>query len=139
MKTATVGFVSGARGGAVRRKRMEQIEVISWKTLDALKNTATHTEEVLGDLDTNEQMAIFCSIEEDFMELYYSELEGNYIRHFDDEEEMLKYIELRKTEFGESDFDAAEFYDDDVDYGDRESKDNYDGFKIGEEGEEDDY
>ena len=116
---------------------MEQIEVISWKTLDAIKQAA-HILETLGDLDTNEQMAIFCSIEEDFFELYYSELESNYIRHFEDEDELYKFLDIRKNEFGEEDFDTVEYYDDDDDdsFGDSED-DEYGDYKIRDEEEED--
>lgn len=118
--------------------RMEQIEVISWKTLDALKQAATHIEEIIGDIDTHEQMSVFCSVEEDFLELYYSELEGNYIRHFDDEEEMLKHMTLRKNEFGENDFDPVEYYDEDGSYDDRNEED-FNGYKIRDEDEEGEY
>ena len=117
---------------------MEQMEVISWKTLDALKQAATHVDEIIGDLDTHEQMSVFCSIEEDYMELYYSELEGNYIRHFEDEEEMLKNINLRKDEFGESDFDSVDYYDDESGYEDGSDED-FSGYKIRDEDEEDEY
>jgi hypothetical protein len=117
---------------------MEQIEVISWKTLDAIKQASTHVFETMGDLDTNEQMAVFCSIEDDHFELYYSELESNYIRHFEDEEEMYKYIDLRKTEFGEEDFDNTEYYEED-EFDDSGSEDDYSGYRIRDEGEEDDY
>ena len=112
---------------------MEQIEVISWKTLDSLKQAATHTERVLGDIDTNEQMSVFCSIEEDYLELYYSELEGNFIRHFEDEEEMQKYIDVRKDELGEEDYDSVNYYDDGIDYDDNGSGEDFTGFKIGSE------
>ncbi len=117
---------------------MDQIEVMSWKTLDAIKQSATQIEEVIGDLDTHEQMAVFCSIEEDNLELYYSELEGNYIRHFEDEEEMLTYLQQRKSEFGE-DFDAEDYYEDDVEYGTKAGAEDYTGFKVGEPEEEDDF
>jgi len=115
---------------------MEQIEVISWKTLDAIKNSAAMID-TIGDLDTNEQMAVFCSIEEDYFELYYSELEANYIRHFEDEDEMYKYIDIRKNEFGEEDFETADYYDEE-EYDDDEGED-YSGYKIKEEGEDDDF
>lgn len=118
---------------------MEQIEVISWKTLDAIKGAATHIHETIGDLDTNEQMAIFCSVEEDYFELYYSELESNYVRHFDDEEELEKYIELRKGEFGEEEFDDVDYYDEEGEYDDGGSDEDYSGYKIRDEGEEEDF
>ncbi len=117
---------------------MEQIEVISWKTLDAVKQ-ASHILETIGDLDTNEQMAIFCSIEEDFFELYYSELESNYVRHFEDEEEMYKYLDIRKNEFGEENFDSVDYYEEEGSYDDRDSDDEYDEYKVRDEDEEDDY
>jgi hypothetical protein len=116
---------------------MEQIEVISWKTLDAIKQAANILETV-GDLDTNEQMAVFCSIEEDFFELYYSELESNYIRHFEDEEELYKFLDIRKNEFGEEDYDTVDYYDDD-DAFDEAEEDEYSDYKIRDNEEDDDF
>ncbi len=115
---------------------MEQIEVISWKTLDAIKQASTHLFDTIGDLDTNEQMAIFCSVEEDFFELYYSELESNYIRHFEDEEEMYRTIELRKNEFGEDDFDSEDFYEEET-FDDADE--DYRGYTIRDEDTDDDF
>lgn len=115
---------------------MEQMEVISWKALDALRHAATHIEEVFGDLDTNEQMAVFCSVEEDFLELYYSELEGNYIRRFEDEDEMRKYIAQRRTEFGDE-FDSDDYYGDESNFA--EEDDDYSGYKIKDDDEDDDF
>jgi len=115
---------------------MEQIEVISWKTLDAIKHAANILE-TLGDLDTNEQMAVFCSIEEDFFELYYSELESNFIRHFEDEEELYKTMEIRKNEFGEEDYDTVDYYDEDDTFDDNE--DDYSDYKIRNDEEEEDF
>ncbi|MFC2146563.1 hypothetical protein ACFLRT_04285 [Acidobacteriota bacterium] len=117
---------------------MEQIEVISWKTLDAIKQAANILETV-GDLDTNEQMAVFCSIEEDFFELYYSELESNYIRHFEDEEELYKYLDIRKNEFGEEDYDTVDYYDDDDDSFDESGEDEYSDYKIRDSEEDEDF
>ncbi|HLP48500.1 MAG TPA: hypothetical protein VK186_16255 [Candidatus Deferrimicrobium sp.] len=116
---------------------MEQIEVISWKALDALRHAATHIEEVFGDLDTNEQMAVFCSVEEDFLELYYSELEGNYIRRFEDEEEMRKYITQRRSEFGDE-FDSSDYYGDESNFVE-EDDDDFTGYKIKDEEDDDDF
>ncbi|MCP5051979.1 MAG: hypothetical protein GY940_32725 [bacterium] len=116
---------------------MEQIEVTSWKTLDALKQASSKTHSTFGDLDTNEQMSVFCSVEDDFLELYYSELESNYIRHFEDEEEMFKYLDLRKDEFGEEDFNTVDYYGDE-NFDDSNSGEDYSGYKIREE-DDDDY
>ncbi len=117
---------------------MQQIEVNSWKTLDAIKQASNHTYDTIGDLDTNEQMAVFCSIEDDYFELYYSELESNYIRHFEREEEMVKYIDQRKNEFGEEDFGGVEYYDED-EYNNSGSEEDYSGYRIRDEGEEEDF
>ncbi len=116
---------------------MQQIEVLSWKTLNALKQVAK-IDEIIGDLDTNEQMSVFCSIEDDYLELYYSELESNYIRHFEDEEEFIKYIDLRKNEFGEEDFDSIDYYEEES-FEDQNSDDDYSNYKIKDEDEDDDF
>ena len=48
---------------------MEQLEIISWQTLDTLKAAATKIIEVIGDLDADEHMSVFCYIEDDYLEL----------------------------------------------------------------------
>ena len=118
---------------------MEQIEVISWKTLDALKQSATKIVEVIGTLEINEHMAVFCIIEEDFLELYYSEVDSSYIRHFEDEEEFYRIIEIRKNEFGEDNYDSSDYYGDDDNYNDESSNDDFNGYNIKGEDDEDDF
>ena len=81
---------------------MEQMEVVSWKTLDTIKQAARLVETV-GDLEAVRQMVVFCAIDEDFFELSYNELESNFIRRFEDEEEMYRYLDMRKQEFNSSD------------------------------------
>jgi len=112
---------------------MEQLEVISWKTLDAIKQAASKVVEIIGDLDTDEQMSVFCNIEEDYLELFYSELDSNFIRHFEDEEEFFKYIGMRKSELGEEDFDSLDYYSEDSNFDDENSGDDYDGYNIRDE------
>jgi hypothetical protein len=116
---------------------MEQLEVLSWKTLDALKDAASKIVEVIGDLDAFEHMSIFCQIDDDHIELYYSELDSNYIRHFENEEEFTKCLAVRKNEFGEEDFDSMDYYDEESNYEDEDSDENYNGYNI-KDGEEDD-
>ncbi len=99
---------------------MEQIEVISWKTLDAIRQPARIIE-TIGNLESNEQMAVVCAIEEDFFELFYSELESNYIRHFEDEEELYKYLDIRKNESADFGYDSGDYYGDDITYEELES------------------
>lgn len=117
---------------------MEQLEIISWQTLDALKSAATKVVEVIGDLDNDEHMSVFLYIEDDFLELFYSELDVNYIRHFEDEDEFYKILEQRKNEFGEEDFDSVNYYEDE-NFGDEESDEDLDGYDMKDDEEEEDY
>ena len=80
---------------------MEEIEIFSWKTLDALKEKAKIIEKI-GDLQSEYGLSIFCQIEDDYLELFYSDFESNYLRRYEDEEEFEKAIEQRKEEIGES-------------------------------------
>ncbi|MGB9894015.1 MAG: hypothetical protein ACPLRA_06335 [Candidatus Saccharicenans sp.] len=76
---------------------MEEIEIYSWATLDALKRAADVVETV-GDLPEARQMSVFCVIEDDYLELCYSDAASNYLRRFEDEEEFEEAIEERKEE-----------------------------------------
>ena len=117
---------------------MEQIEIISWQTLDALKTAATKVIEVVGSLDTDEHMSIFCYIEDDYLELFYSELDANFIRHFEDEDEFHKTIEIRKAEFGAENFETMTYYEEEETCGDDDSEEDLDGFDMkDDEGDED--
>jgi hypothetical protein len=117
---------------------MEQIEIISWQTLDTLKAAATKIIEVVGALDTDEHMSVFCYIEDDYLELFYSELDANFIRHFEDEDEFQKTIETRKTEFGAENFETMNYYEEEENFGDDDSEEDLDGFDMkDDEGDED--
>ena len=118
---------------------MEQLEVISWQTLDALKAAATKIVESIGDLDNEEHMSVFCYIEDDYLELFYSELDTNYIRHFEDEEEFRKTIEVRRTEFGDENLEALNYYENEENFSDEESEEDFDGFDLKDDEENDDY
>jgi len=117
---------------------MEQVEVISWQTLDALKNAATKITEVIGDLDTDEHMSVFCYIEDDYLELFYSELDSNYIRRFEDEEEYFKTIEARKKETGEEEFDSVNYYEEE-NFGDEDTEEDLNGFDLKDDDEDEEY
>ena len=118
---------------------MEQLEIISWRILDAIKNSASKTYEVIGDIDTNEQMSVFCQVDEDYIELYYSEVESSFIRHFEDEDEFFSAIEERKEEFGEEEFGSPEYFDEEDGFGENNTSENFDGYNIKEEGDEDQF
>ena len=118
---------------------MEQLEIISWKVLDAIRNSSSKTHEVIGDIDTNELMSVFCQIDDDYIELYYSEVESSYIRHFEDEDEFFSAIEERKDDFGQEEFGSPEYFTEEDEYGDENSSENFDGYDIKEEGDEDEF
>lgn len=90
---------------------MEEIEVTSWLTLDAIKK-ASKTEETVGDLQTGHCQSVFCRIEEDFLELCYSDSASNFVRRYEDKDEFQLAIEKRKEEVGDS------RYDDDLGFND---------------------
>ena len=88
---------------------MEEIELSSWLTLDAIKKTA-NIEESVGDLQTGHFVSVFCKIEDDYLELCYSDSASNFLRRYEDKEEFLKAIEKRKEEVGEAAFEEDSTY-----------------------------
>ena len=100
---------------------MEEIEVTSWLTLDATKKAA-QIEETVGDLQTGHCMSVFCRIEDDFLELCYSDSASNFMRRYEDNDEFQLAIEKRKEEVGDSRYDdeigiEENFPTDDIDDG----------------------
>ncbi len=83
---------------------MEEIEVLSWLTLDAIKKTA-EVQETVGNLQSGHNMSVFCTVEEDLFELCYSDTVSNYLRRYEDKEEFEQAIEKRKEEEGEVPFE----------------------------------
>ncbi|HEK85594.1 MAG: hypothetical protein ACPLZD_01980 [Candidatus Saccharicenans sp.] len=90
---------------------MEEIEIYSWTTLDAIKKAADIIETV-GDLHSDHQMSVFCVIEDDYLELCYSDSSANYLRRYEDEEEFEKAIEERKEELSETSFEDDDYEED---------------------------
>jgi Pyruvate/2-oxoacid:ferredoxin oxidoreductase gamma subunit len=86
---------------------MEEIELTSWLTLDALKKAAAMVETV-GNLQTGHSMSVFCKIEEDYLELHYSDSSANYIRCYEEKEEFEEALKERKEEVGEAPYDEEE-------------------------------
>ncbi len=83
---------------------MEEIEIMSWLTLDAIKKTAEIIE-IVGDLQSGHCQSVFCRIEDDFMELCYSDTASNFLRTYEDREELALALEKRKEEVGDSPYD----------------------------------
>jgi hypothetical protein len=90
---------------------MEQIEILSWLTLDAIKNEATVAETV-GNLQTGPCKSIFCRIEDDYLELYYSDTGANFLRRYESKDEYDDALEKRKAEEGETPFEEDQGYED---------------------------
>lgn len=101
---------------------MEEIEINSWLTLDAVKKEAEIVETV-GDLQSEHCMAVFCLIEDDYFELCYSDSASNFLRHYEDKEEFDLALETRKEEFGEAAFEGEESLEED--YESDEDEDNF--------------
>ena len=110
---------------------MEEIEIMSWLTLDAIKKKAKVVETV-GNLQTGHSMSVFGIIEEDFLELCYSDSVANTLRRYEDQDEFDAALEERKEEDGESQYeDDSEFDEDDEDEEEEEeleAEDESDGF-----------
>jgi hypothetical protein len=101
---------------------MEEIEITSWLTLDAIKKKAK-VEETVGNLQTEHSMSVFCVIEDDYLELYYSDSAANYLRRYEDRDEFDLAMEQRKEEDGEAPFEEEE-RDYDEDYEEEEEFDS---------------
>jgi hypothetical protein len=89
---------------------MEEIEIMSWLTLDAIKKKAKVVETV-GNLQTGHSMSVFGIIEEDYMELCYSDSVANTLRRYEDRDEFDSALEERKEEDGETQHEDEPDYD----------------------------
>ncbi len=90
---------------------MEEIEILSWLTLDAIKNAAKAAETV-GNLQTGHCKSIFCKIEDDYLELFYSDTGANLLRRYENKDENDNALEKRKEEEGETPFEEDRGYED---------------------------
>ena len=91
---------------------MEEIEIMSWLTLDAIKKKAKVAETV-GNLQTGHSMSVFGIIEEDYLELCYSDSAANYLRRYENQDEFDAALEQRKEEDGEAHYEDGRDYDED--------------------------
>ena len=111
---------------------MEEIEISSWLTLDAIKKKAEVIEKV-GNLQTGHSMSVFCQIEEDYLELVYSDTTANYLRRYEDKDEFEVGIEQRKEDDGEARYEEEREPDEDYEEeeeeeGDYEAEDESDNY-----------
>ena len=99
---------------------MEEIEITSWLTLDAIKKRAKVIDTV-GNLQTGHSMSVFAIIEDDFLELAYSDSAANYLRRFEDRDEFDAALDARKEDDGQAPFEEEDRdYDEDEEDEDEE-------------------
>ena len=111
---------------------MEEIEIASWITLDAIKKKAALVE-TIGNLQTGHSMSVFCQIEDDNLELVYSDTTANYLRRFEDKDEFEAAIEQRKEDAGDAPFEddrefEEDFEEEEDEEGEIEAEDESDGY-----------
>ncbi len=106
---------------------MEEIEISSWITLDAIKKKSKVVETV-GNLQTGHSMSVFCKIEDDYLELLYSDSAANYLRRYEDKDEFEVAIDERKEEDGETPFEEDHEFEEDY-----EEQEEEEEFKIEDE------
>ncbi|MGZ4887041.1 MAG: hypothetical protein ACXVJK_04755 [Candidatus Aminicenantales bacterium] len=111
---------------------MEELEIGSWMTLDAIKKSkAAEIVESVGNLQTDHNMSVFCVIEDDYLELCYSDSAANSLRRFEDRDEFEKALEERKEDEGEAPPDS----DEDRDYDEDDKDDDEAEFDVEDESE----
>jgi hypothetical protein len=106
---------------------MEEMEITSWAILDAIKKAADVVETV-GNLQTEHNLSVFCTIEEDCLELVYSDSAANYLRRYEDKDEFEEALEERKEDGGETPYDKN-----DVEFNEDEDKEEEDEFDVEDE------
>ena len=108
---------------------MEEIEISSWITLDAIKKKSKVVETV-GNLQTGHSMSVFCQIEDDYLELLYSDSAANYLRRYEDKDEFEVAVDERKEEDGETPFEEDHEFEEDYEEPEEEEEEE---FKIEDE------
>jgi hypothetical protein len=108
---------------------MEAIEISSWITLDAIKKKSKVVETV-GNLQTGHSMSVFCKIEDDYLELLYSDSAANYLRRYEDKDEFEVALDERKEEDGETPFEEDHEFEEGYEEQEEEEEEE---FKIEDE------
>jgi hypothetical protein len=106
---------------------MEEMEITSWLTLDAIKKSKTaEIVESVGNLQTDHNMSVFCIVEDDFLELCYSDSAANALRRYEDRDEFDEALEERKADEGEKPFEEEKEREDDEDEDEDEEEVEFD-------------
>jgi hypothetical protein len=115
---------------------MEEMDVTSWLTLDAIrKSKSAEVVETVGNLQTGHTKSVFVVIEDDYLELCYSDAASNTIRRFEDRDEFDEALEERKEDDGEAAVEGDGDKDLDEDEDEKDKEDLEDGFSVEEEPE----
>ncbi len=115
---------------------MEELEVTSWLTLDAIrKSKSAEVMETVGNLQTGHSKSVFVIVEDDYLELVYSDAASNTIRRFDDRDEFDEAVEERKAEDGGDHVSDNGDQDYDKDEDEEDDEDLEDGFSVEDESE----
>jgi hypothetical protein len=115
---------------------MEEMEITSWLTLDAIrKSKSAEVFETVGNLQTGHSKSVFLIIEDDYLELCYGDASSNTLRRFEDRDEFEEAIEERKTDDGEAHFAGNGDKDFDEDADEEDGEDLADGFSVEDETE----
>lgn len=115
---------------------MEEMEVTSWSTLDAIrKSKSAEIVETVGNLQTGHSKSVFIVIEDDFLELVYSDAASSTIRRFEDRDEFDQAIEELKAEDGQAHLADNGDKDFDEDGDEEDDEDIEDGFSVEDEPE----
>jgi hypothetical protein len=115
---------------------MEEMEFTSWLTLDAIrKSKSAEVVETVGNLQTGHSKSVFVVIEDDYLELCYSDAASSTIRRFDDRDEFDAALEERKEDDGEAHLSGDGNGDYDEDEDEEDDEDIKDGFSVEEEPE----
>jgi hypothetical protein len=104
---------------------MEEIEVSSWLTLDAIKKAADVVETV-GDLQSGHSKSVFCVIEEDYLELFYMDSGSNYLRRYENKDEFEVALLERKGEVGEAPYEENAPYEEEYKEEEEEEQEEFD-------------
>jgi hypothetical protein len=115
---------------------MEEMEITSWITLDAIRKAkGAEIVETVGNLQTGHNKSVFVVIEDDYLELCYSDSSSNFIRRYEDRDELDEALEERKADDGEAHFSGNGDKDFDEDEDEGKDEDIEDGFSVEEEPE----
>ncbi|MFB0564911.1 MAG: hypothetical protein ACETWK_04455 [Candidatus Aminicenantaceae bacterium] len=103
---------------------MQEIEISSWMILDAIKKVSEPVETV-GNLQSGPYMSVFCKIEDDYLELCYSDTSSSYLRRYEDKKEFEIALDQRKEEEGETPYEENQNFEEDFEEEDKSNNFNF--------------